>query len=87
MALTTCGDCKAEISDAAPACPKCGRPMATATAATKAGKGGTSFPTALGIGMLGVGVYLFFTGNAIIGAVVGGFGFLAVILLSRKSSA
>lgn len=29
MALTTCPDCSAEISDAAPTCPKCGRPMAT----------------------------------------------------------
>lgn len=27
MALTTCPDCSAEISAAAPACPKCGRPM------------------------------------------------------------
>ncbi len=27
MALVQCPDCKAEISDAAPACPKCGRPM------------------------------------------------------------
>ena len=26
MALVTCPDCKSEISDAAPACPKCGRP-------------------------------------------------------------
>ena len=26
MALITCPDCKTEISDAAPACPKCGRP-------------------------------------------------------------
>lgn len=27
MALITCPDCQASISDAAPACPKCGRPM------------------------------------------------------------
>ena len=27
MALVTCPDCQAQISDAAPACPKCGRPM------------------------------------------------------------
>ena len=27
MPLVTCQDCNAEISDAAPACPKCGRPM------------------------------------------------------------
>lgn len=30
MALTTCPDCQASISDAAPACPKCGRPMVAA---------------------------------------------------------
>lgn len=27
MPLVTCPDCNAEISDAAPSCPKCGRPM------------------------------------------------------------
>lgn len=27
MALTTCPDCQVQISDAAPACPRCGRPM------------------------------------------------------------
>ena len=26
MALVTCPDCAAQVSDAAPACPKCGRP-------------------------------------------------------------
>lgn len=31
MALITCDDCKTEISDAAEACPKCGRPVATKT--------------------------------------------------------
>jgi len=30
MALITCPDCQAQVSDAAPACPKCGRPMAAA---------------------------------------------------------
>lgn len=29
MALVTCPDCKKEISDAAPACPNCGRPKDT----------------------------------------------------------
>ena len=28
MPLTTCPDCSASVSDAAPACPKCGRPLA-----------------------------------------------------------
>lgn len=27
MALTTCPDCQKKISDAAPSCPNCGRPM------------------------------------------------------------
>ena len=28
MALTTCPDCGTEVSEQAPSCPKCGRPMA-----------------------------------------------------------
>lgn len=28
MALVTCRDCGAQVSNQAPACPKCGRPMA-----------------------------------------------------------
>nr|WP_199040235.1 hypothetical protein [Dyella sp. ASV24] len=31
MALIECPDCKSSVSDAAPACPKCGRPIAAAT--------------------------------------------------------
>ena len=27
MGLTTCPDCRAEVSDVAPTCPKCGRPL------------------------------------------------------------
>jgi hypothetical protein len=30
MALINCPDCGTEVSDAAPACPKCGRPIALA---------------------------------------------------------
>jgi hypothetical protein len=33
MALTVCPDCSAEVSDRAPACPKCGSPIAAAAAA------------------------------------------------------
>lgn len=33
MALLTCPDCAAQHSDAAPACPRCGRPNAAAPAA------------------------------------------------------
>jgi len=35
MALVQCADCSASVSDAAPACPKCGRPMATAPIAVR----------------------------------------------------
>jgi hypothetical protein len=35
MPLITCPDCSAEVSDAAPACPKCGRPMVAAPVAPK----------------------------------------------------
>jgi hypothetical protein len=29
MSLVTCPDCQAQISTIAPACPRCGRPLAT----------------------------------------------------------
>lgn len=35
MPLITCPDCQAEISDAAPACPRCGRPSTVAVARKK----------------------------------------------------
>lgn len=38
MALVTCPDCAASVSDAAPACPQCGRPT-TGTAQAEAAKG------------------------------------------------
>src|SRR5262245_27946129 len=31
MALTTCPDCKSQVSDRAPSCPKCGRPISAIT--------------------------------------------------------
>ena len=31
MSLTTCPDCSREVSDEAPACPHCGRPMKAQT--------------------------------------------------------
>jgi len=34
MALITCPECGAQVSDAAPACPKCGYPMASVAATT-----------------------------------------------------
>jgi hypothetical protein len=82
MALITCVDCNSQISDAAPACPKCGRPVRSPA---RVGKGGTSVPTFAGIGLIGLGVYLFFASNAMLGAVIGGFGCVIVVLLSRKS--
>jgi len=36
MPLITCTDCGSEISDAAPACPKCGRPNSVAASTTEA---------------------------------------------------
>lgn len=36
MALINCPDCGAEVSDAAPACPKCGRPIASVPSPTNA---------------------------------------------------
>ena len=46
MALVKCPDCNTEISDAAPACLKCGRPMRAAKrtkpAPTQAGRSGAA---------------------------------------------
>ena len=36
MALITCPDCKNSVSDQAPACPKCGRPIKVAFTAPAA---------------------------------------------------
>ena len=50
MALVACPDCKAEVSDAAPTCPRCGRPMgAVPVAAVKIRKPALSYA---GIGFL-----------------------------------
>jgi len=35
MSLTTCPDCQSPVSDQAPACPHCGRPMQPSTAEVK----------------------------------------------------
>jgi hypothetical protein len=35
MALIKCTDCNADVSDAAPACPRCGRPMTLQASATE----------------------------------------------------
>ena len=45
MALITCPDCKAEISDAAPACPRCGRPAAAAASAPRSNARGAGVQT------------------------------------------
>jgi len=39
MALINCPDCKKQISDAAPACPHCGRPGRQAVTVEQTGKG------------------------------------------------
>jgi len=38
MALVTCPDCSSQVSDAAPACPKCGRPFAVVAPTPQPGK-------------------------------------------------
>lgn len=37
MALVTCPDCGGEVSDLAPACPHCGRPMGSGSVSTRGG--------------------------------------------------
>jgi DNA-directed RNA polymerase subunit RPC12/RpoP len=44
MPLVTCPDCGTEVSDQAPACPKCGRPAALKKEEKKLDKGGAWCP-------------------------------------------
>lgn len=59
MALTTCPDCGKQISDAAPACPGCGRPHGRQATGAPARREGTSFAgwgclTIIVLGVFGV---------------------------------
>lgn len=49
MGMITCPDCKRDISDAAPSCPGCGRPM-KATAAPKEVKARSGIMDGVNIG-------------------------------------
>lgn len=69
MALTTCGECKAEISDKAAACPKCGAPQRgalTIQATAKRYKG----MQLLGAAVMSVGVVMIVVQNHLSGALV-----------------
>lgn len=63
MALVVCPDCQTEVSDSAPACPKCGRPTVAESSplplkATPLEFGGCLVPLALVV-LLIVGLLLF----------------------------
>jgi hypothetical protein len=64
MPLITCPDCQTQVSDAAPACPKCGRPMADADAAPSKAYGFLIFGVVLIV--LGGGAY--YVGDTMVGS-------------------
>jgi hypothetical protein len=55
MAITQCPDCSKDVSDAAPACPHCGRPSPTATSPRQPIAGSETRPKPVGI-LLGLGI-------------------------------
>jgi hypothetical protein len=67
MALTTCADCQAQVSEAASACPRCGRPLSIGSAApalagaSSASRRGRSALAGTGVGFL-VGFALIWAG-------------------------
>lgn len=75
MALTTCSECGAQISDKAEACPKCGAPQrgAVTIQATAKRYKGAQLAGAL---LVGVGVAAVFNGGELWGALLalGGLG-------------
>ncbi len=72
MPLTTCPDCQHPVSDAAPACPHCGKPSARAVVA---GKVKTSSRVMI---VLGTGLVLGGTLALILGGVVPGISAMGV---------
>jgi hypothetical protein len=73
MALIRCPDCNAQISDAAPTCPHCGRPMAAAPMLVE--QTGKSFKAGIVIGII-VAVIGFFSA----GVVGGAFGLTVLVI-------
>lgn len=68
MALLTCPDCQGKVSDAAPTCPHCGRPMKAAPVAPPRGKAvapakQTSGCAKVAAGFIGLIVLLVIIGN------------------------
>jgi len=67
MALITCPDCAQQISDAAPTCPHCGRPSASATALGRAdGQHGAT--KIISIVLILLGGYMFVSSMSVLGA-------------------
>lgn len=62
MPLITCPDCSSQVSDAAPACPKCGRPIAAVAAQPVSVQRGIGTGVKIGFGMFIVLPLLLFGG-------------------------
>lgn len=66
MALVKCPDCRTEVSNVAPACPKCGRRLRASTAAKATGCAAGGCAT--GVVMIGsVGLVVFLVGMFLVG--------------------
>lgn len=63
MPLVTCPDCEKQVSDAAPACPHCGRPM-RATTIEQTGKGYKVVELLAGAGFIVGCLFAFFSDGA-----------------------
>jgi hypothetical protein len=69
MPLTACPDCQTQVSDAAPSCPKCGRPMGTALVRPVDGTSGMAGSYSLFGAFIG-----FMVGGMLVWGGCGGFG-------------
>jgi len=84
MALVKCADCQAEISDQAPTCPKCGRPMAAQAATAKKS---SNQRLATGVVLIAVGALAYFFAPDIylsMGGVIAGVAGLVVLFVPAK---
>ena len=81
MALISCPECGAEISDSARQCPRCGRPMAEPSSEAVTTRAGGKWE-ALGFSLIAVGIVL---GIAGLGAFAGALAILgfALFLVGR----
>lgn len=81
MALVTCPDCAAKISDVAPACPHCGRPRDGMTTVLGRANGQHGATKVLSVLLLLVGGFMFVSGSwPLIGAFLAICGIVCLVI-------